>query len=127
VSTFEYWHHTDEPQVELVPDCASLPIIVSNLPGTWYHDAVVPFNPDPITGSCPTMLSQFQNDDDSEDEITYAHNEAATLRDVYDDWSDGGDPTGLIDAQGERRGLEIRLHAQRAHEPVAPGASSYGQ
>lgn len=43
------------------------------------------------------MLSQFQNDDDSEDEITYAHNEAATLRDVYEDWSDGGDPTGLID------------------------------
>lgn len=97
VSTFEYWHHTEQPQIELVPDCASPPIVVSNLPGTWYHDAVVPYDPDDVTGSCPTMLSQFQNDDDSEDEITYAQNEAATLRDVYDDWSDGGDPSGLID------------------------------
>lgn len=97
VSTFEYWHHSDEVQIELVPDCASPPIVTTGLPGTWYQPAGEFYDPNPLTGSCPTQLSQFQDDDDEEDEITYAHNEAATLRDVYDDWSDGGDPTGLID------------------------------
>ncbi|MBK8339183.1 MAG: hypothetical protein IPK99_03890 [Flavobacteriales bacterium] len=96
VSTFNYVHHTDESQIELVPDCASPPILVSDSLGSWYTEAPTQYSSDPVTGSCPSQLSFQLDEEDLEDEIIYAAEQKQTLVEVYDNWKDGGDSQHLI-------------------------------
>lgn len=90
INTFTYWHHQPQPAVELVPSCASAPID----PGNWYFNSNWQYEKQQ---SCPMLISGLVDIEDDGTEAGTAHLDYVANKEVYADWSDGGDTEGLVD------------------------------
>lgn len=118
---FQYWHHAPTAGVEVVPTCLTNP----------------PLDPTPLTGinqptlftyskqtACGigTMMMLSGGGSSASSEAASSAAEQATLRAVYDDWTDGGNTDGLQDfVQNPANGsYAIRNHLML----VAPKVSS---
>lgn len=96
INTFTYWHHQEQPgTLELQPHCATDPPIETTAgPSAWLQDAGIPYAK---ASACPLDLSPVPAAPDLPDQIIASEAELEDLEDVYGDWSDGGDPNGLIE------------------------------
>lgn len=86
VNTFTYYHH--QPQlgiVELIPSCVNTPHINASTFADYDESE-----------SCPTEMSGLDLITEDELKAFEAHAEFDVLKEVYDNWKDGGDTEGLI-------------------------------
>ncbi len=90
INTFTYWHHQPQQNVELVPHCASEPID----PDGWYQNSAWQYNK---PQSCPNDVSGLVDIEDDATTASSADAEFEVLKEVYDNWRDGGDTEGLVD------------------------------
>jgi hypothetical protein len=90
INTFNYVHHAPLTTVQLVPECAASPIVPAGL-GTWYTNSTLSYTK---SQACP---NSFLVDGGGEEMFVAAaaESEGLVLREVYEDWKDGGDTEGL--------------------------------
>lgn len=95
INEFVYWHHTEQlGVVELRPHCASDPPILTEGFTAWLKDGGFNYVKPTV---CPQDLSPVPAAPNTPNEIIDAEEELTTLEEVYGDWSNGGNTTGLLD------------------------------
>ena len=118
---FQYFHHAATPGVEVIPTCLSNP----------------PLDPTPFTGinqptpfqfekeqACSTgaMMMMVGGGSGAAGDATTAVAEQATLKAVYDNWTDGGNTEGLADFVANPANTSYQVRNQLML--VAPKVSS---
>lgn len=96
LNVFTYWHHVDQPNIELRPHCVSFPILEDNSDPSlnWIRGTTYQYDPD---NTCREELGRDKGYFDALSELGEVKSEHALLKEVYGDWSDGGDTEGLKD------------------------------
>lgn len=95
LNVFTYWHHLEQTDIELRPHCVSAPIVEDNVNPelNWIKEGGFEFT----ENACESELGRNKRYSDALNELGAVKIEHALLKDVYGDWSDGGDTEGLKD------------------------------
>jgi len=93
---FQYYHHAPTGGVQLVPTCLTNPPLIPSGLGTINQPTLFSFNREQACGS-GAMMMMASGGPNAANIAANAASERSTLREVYNDWTDGGNTEGLAD------------------------------
>ena len=112
LNVFTYWHHWEQPDLELRPHCVSAPIVEDDPDPSlnWIRGTTYQYN---SNNTCLEELGRHKSYSEAIAELGDVKSDYALLKEVYGDWSDGGDTDGLkdfiLDASNGSYALRNRL------------------